>query len=109
MRGLSRGTIARVMAMTGMKRLIGLPVILEGKQIGSVVRGVVREDGRALSGLVVRDGLWASRFVAAEEIRMLGRLPEPRQHLRLQAHQPHHLCPKRRAIHQLTICHSNYA
>ena len=60
--------------MTGMKRLIGLPVILEGKQIGSVVRGVVREDGRALSGLVVRDGLRASRFVAAEEIRMLGRL-----------------------------------
>ena len=57
-----------------MKRLIGLPVILEGKQIGSVVRGVVREDGRALSGLVVRDGLRASRFVAAEEIRMLGRL-----------------------------------
>ena len=63
-----------VIAMTGMKRLIGLPVILEGRQIGTVVRGVVRADGKALSGLVVRDGLRASRYLEAADIRMLGRL-----------------------------------
>ena len=63
-----------VIAMTGMKRLIGLPVILEGRQIGTVVRGVVRQDGKALQGLVVRDGLRTSRYVDAADIGMLGRL-----------------------------------
>lgn len=42
--------------MTGMKRLIGMPVICEGKHIGSIVRGVLRSDGKALRGLVMRDG-----------------------------------------------------
>ena len=66
--------IAVVIAMTGMKRLIGLPVVVEGKQIGTVARGVVREDGRSLLGLVVREGLKSSRFLPAADIRMLGRL-----------------------------------
>lgn len=57
-----------------MKRLIGLPVIWEGRQIGTVSRGVVRPDGRALHGLVVREGLRASRYLAADDIGMLGRL-----------------------------------
>ena len=63
-----------VIAMTGMKRLIGLPVILDGRQIGTVVRGVVRQDGKTLHGLVMRDGLRASRYVDAADIDMLGRL-----------------------------------
>ncbi|MBQ9196244.1 MAG: PRC-barrel domain-containing protein [Clostridia bacterium] len=63
-----------VIAMTGMKRLIGLPVILEGRQIGTVVRGVVSQDGKTLHGLVVRDGLRASRYVESGAIGMLGKL-----------------------------------
>lgn len=74
MGGTARATIAVVIAMTGMKRLIGLPVVVEGKQIGTVARGVVNEDGTALRGLVVREGLRSSRFLPAEDIRMLGRL-----------------------------------
>lgn len=70
----SRGKIAVVIAMTGLKRLIGLPVILEGRQIGTVSRGVVRQDGKSLYGLVVRDGLRASRFLEADRILMLGRM-----------------------------------
>ena len=66
--------IAVVIAMTGMKRLIGLPVVVDGKQIGTVARGVVRPDGRALLGLVVREGIKSSRFLPAEDIGMLGRL-----------------------------------
>lgn len=60
--------------MTGMKRLIGLPVIWSGRQIGSVVRGVLSDDGKRLRGLVVRDGLRASRWLDAKDIDMLGRL-----------------------------------
>ena len=54
--------------------MIGLPVIVAGKQIGTVVRGVLSADGKRLRGLVVRDGLRASRYLAAEDISMLGRL-----------------------------------
>ena len=60
--------------MTGMKRLIGLPVVVAGKQIGTVTRGVVSPDGKALRGLVVREGLKSARFLPSEDIRMLGRL-----------------------------------
>jgi len=60
--------------MTGIKRLIGLPVILDGRQIGTVARGVVQRDGKALLGVVVHSGLRASRFLPAGSIRMLGRL-----------------------------------
>ena len=60
--------------MTGMKRLIGLPVIRDGRQIGTVVRGVVDEDGKRLRGLVVRSGLRASRWIDAEDIALLGKL-----------------------------------
>ena len=68
------GTIEAVIAMTGMKRLIGMPVILDGQQIGNVVRGVVRRDGKALAGLIVRDGLRASRYLDVSGVRMLGKL-----------------------------------
>ena len=57
-----------------MKRLIGLPVILHGEQVGSIIRGVVSQDGRRLRGLVLRDGLRISRWLDADSIEMLGRL-----------------------------------
>lgn len=63
-----------VMTLTGMNRLIGLPVIRDGRQIGSIVRGVLKTDGRALSGLVLRDGLRASRWLDAAQIDTLGHL-----------------------------------
>ena len=60
--------------MTRMKRLIGMPVICEGKHIGSIVRGVLRSDGKALRGLVMRDGLRLSRWIEADNIALLGKL-----------------------------------
>jgi len=57
-----------------MKRLIGLPVILGGKQIGTVVRGVLHKDGHRLCGIVVRDGLHMSRWIDAQNIDLLGKL-----------------------------------
>lgn len=66
--------IEPVIKLTGMKRLIGLPVILEGKQVGTVVRGVLRKDGSSLCGLVIRDKLHMSRWIDAQSIDLLGRL-----------------------------------
>jgi len=64
--------IRSVIALTGMKRLIGLPVIQSGRQIGVVVRGVLSRDGKRLSGLVVRDGLMSSRWIDAQGVDLLG-------------------------------------
>ena len=66
--------IQPVIALTGMKRLIGLPVIQNGKQVGVVVRGVLSRNGRHLHGLVVRDGLRTSRWIDAQHIELLGRV-----------------------------------
>lgn len=60
--------------MTGMKRLIGLPVIQDGRQIGTVERGVLCRDGKSLSGLLIREGLRTSRWINADSITLLGQL-----------------------------------
>ena len=60
--------------MTGLKKMTGLPVILNGKTIGSVMRGVLTEDGRGLRGIVVRSGLRGARWVPREQITLVGRI-----------------------------------
>ena len=53
--------------------MVGLPVIISGKTAGSVLRGVLTEDGRALRGLVIRNGLRGPRWIAREQISLVGR------------------------------------
>ncbi len=60
--------------MTGLKKMVGLPVIVNGKAAGSVLRGVLTEDGRALRGLVMRGGLRGTRWIPREQITLVGRL-----------------------------------
>ena len=60
--------------MTGLKKMTGLPVILNGKAIGSVMRGVLTEDGRGLRGIVVRGGLRGARWVPREQIALVGKI-----------------------------------
>lgn len=67
-------TIKPVIALTGMKKLIGLPVVFGGRQVGVVVRGVLREDGKSLSGLVIRGGVRGSRWLDAGNIELMGKL-----------------------------------
>ena len=64
----------RVINMTGLKKMTGLPVILNGKAVGSVLRGVLTEDGRSLRGIVVRGGLWGARWIPREQIALVGRI-----------------------------------
>ena len=62
------------MRMTGLKRMIGLPVILNGRTAGSVLRGVLTADGRALRGIVLRGALRGARWLPREQIRLVGRV-----------------------------------
>ena len=57
-----------------MKKLIGLPVIRNGKQIGTVERGVLQKDGKSLAGLLIKEGLRAARWIDADGIVLLGQL-----------------------------------
>lgn len=54
--------------------MIGLPVILDGRQIGTVERGVLQTNGKALRGLMVREGLRTARWVDAQSIALVGQL-----------------------------------
>lgn len=58
--------------MTGLKKMIGLPVILDGKASGSVLRGVLERDGRTLRGVVIRSGLTGARWLPKGSIDLLG-------------------------------------
>ncbi|MBR6525476.1 MAG: hypothetical protein IKT57_05855 [Clostridia bacterium] len=60
--------------MTTLKKLIGLPVILDGVNQGYVIRGVVTRDGRNLRGLVVRMGLSGARWLPREQILLTGKV-----------------------------------
>lgn len=60
--------------MTSLKRLIGLPVVLDGHSAGSVLKAVVTRDGRNLRGLVVRGGAKGPRWLPREQILLLGKV-----------------------------------
>ena len=52
--------------------VLGLPVILRGRMVGRVERGVVTADGRGLRGLTVRRGLGGAKWVGSNHIVVLG-------------------------------------
>ena len=54
--------------------MVGLPVIVEGKAIGSVLRGVLTVDGRSLRGIVMRGGLLGARWLPRDQIALVGRV-----------------------------------
>lgn len=54
--------------------MIGLPVILDGRPAGSVMRGVLTEDGRALRGIVMRGGLMGARWLPRNQITLVGQI-----------------------------------
>ena len=62
------------MRVTGLKKMMGLPVILNGKAVGSVLRGVLAEDGRSLRGIVFRGGLRGQKWLPRDQIALVGRV-----------------------------------
>lgn len=60
--------------MTGLKKMIGMPVVINGKAAGWVVRGVLTDDGRALRGVVMRNGLRPPKWIRRDQISLVGQL-----------------------------------
>lgn len=58
--------------LTTLNRLVGLPVVMQGKQIGSVERAVADEQAQRLEGIVLRHGLGAARWIPLAGIQWLG-------------------------------------
>ena len=54
--------------------MMGLPVMADGKAAGSVLRGVLAEDGKSLRGIVVRGGLRGPRWLPREQIELVGQV-----------------------------------
>ncbi|MBE5802357.1 MAG: hypothetical protein E7319_08730 [Clostridiales bacterium] len=58
--------------LTTLNRLVGLPVIWQGKQMGLVERGVPDTQANHLSGLVIRRGMRAAKWVPSQAVTMIG-------------------------------------
>ncbi|NLV58142.1 MAG: hypothetical protein GXY67_05175 [Clostridiales bacterium] len=58
--------------MTSLQRIIGMPVVGNGKTLGFVERGVLSKSGKRLQGLVIRRGLGSARWVPRRAISMIG-------------------------------------
>ena len=84
------------MNMTGLKRIVGLPVIVNGQSAGCVLRGVLTEDGHSLRGIVMRGGLRGARWLPREQIELVGRLSV------IAAGKPRRL-PKEAAYHLFRV------
>ena len=54
--------------------ITGLPVILNGRKIGRVEKAVLTPDGRALRGLVTRQGLGGAKWIPGEAASVLGQV-----------------------------------
>lgn len=54
--------------------MIGLPIILNGQAAGHILRGVLETDGRALRGLVIRNGFLGARWLPRSQIRLIGKV-----------------------------------
>lgn len=60
--------------MTGLKKLEGMPVIVDGKKCGQVIRAVLNRDGRSLRGLMIRSGYLGPKWLERKQIQVLGKV-----------------------------------
>lgn len=60
--------------MTGLKKMIGLPIILNGEAAGYILRGVLERDGRTLRGVVIRSGFSGARWLPRSQILLIGKV-----------------------------------
>ena len=54
--------------------MIGLPVMIDGKEAGNVLRGVLSDDGRSLRGVVMRGGITGPKWLPRDQIDLVGKL-----------------------------------
>lgn len=58
--------------LTSLNRLIGMPVIWQDQNLGSVERGVTDAQARRLWGVIVRRGIGMARWIPSEAVMLIG-------------------------------------
>ena len=58
--------------LTSLNRMVGLPVVWQDRQLGYVERAVPDARARRLSGVVVRKGIGAAKWVSSDGIAVVG-------------------------------------
>ena len=58
--------------LTSLNRMVGLPVVWQDRQLGYVERAVPDARARRLSGVVVRKGIGAAKWVSIDGIAVVG-------------------------------------
>lgn len=58
--------------LTSLNRMVGLPVVWQDRQLGYVERAVADAHARRLSGVVVRKGIGAAKWVCSDGIAVVG-------------------------------------
>ncbi len=58
--------------MKDLRNLVGLPVICDGKRIGRAASVELSQDLTQMAGLVVDCGIRGSRFIAAQDVELMG-------------------------------------
>lgn len=55
-----------------LEHLLGLPAVYRGQSQGHVERAVLEDNGHALRGLLIRRGFFGAKWVARQDIELLG-------------------------------------
>ena len=63
-----------VTAMRTLRSLTGMPVVCRGRRVGRLLQAVLSEDLTRLQGVWVGAGLRGTRWIAAEELQLLGQV-----------------------------------
>ena len=58
--------------LTSLNRMVGLPVVWQDRQLGYVERAIPDAHARRLSGVVVRKGIGAAKWVSSDGIAVVG-------------------------------------
>lgn len=58
--------------LTSLNRMVGLPVVWQDRQLGYVERAIADAHARRLSGIVVRKGIGAAKWVCRDGIAVVG-------------------------------------
>ena len=67
-----RRWIAGGKSVTSMNRLVGLPVICQGRRLGQVEQAVLQKSGKKLLGIVVRNGIRGAKWLKITDIQTIG-------------------------------------
>lgn len=58
--------------VTSLNRLVGLPVVLNGRRIGQIERAFLNKSGKMLGGIVVRNGIRGAKWLSHAHVLALG-------------------------------------